>query len=58
MDYIKQIWLDQGRREHVNYVFGDVIMEIIKDKMPKRRGKAVCLTWMLRQKCKSNMLFF
>lgn len=57
MDYMKQIWMDKGLKEHTYYIFGDVIMEIVKDKMPKARSEAVCLTWGLRnKKCRLNML--
>lgn len=57
MDYMKQIWLDNGFKQHTYYVIGDIIMEIIKDKMPKARGEAVCMTWGLRQKkCRLNIL--
>lgn len=38
MDYMKQIWMDYGLRTHEFYVVGDLIMEIVKDKMSKKQA--------------------
>lgn len=47
MDYMKQIWMDYGLRTHEFYVVGDLIMEIVKDKMSKEASNALCMSWQL-----------